>query len=286
MMLIDTHAHINFQEYKDDGDQVIQRALKNNIWMINVGAEFKTSKRAVEYAEKYSSGVYAAVGLHPFHLENQIIKESIKGEEVEIVSKKEKFDFKKYYLLAKFQKVVAIGEIGLDYKNLSQKRNSEKIKDKQKKVLYDQINLALQLELPIIFHCRQAYNDLLFVLKKFNAGCNNCPFGCRRRVRGVIHSFMGRWSQAEEFLKMGLFLSFNGVITYARDYDKVIRNTPLENILLETDCPYLTPVPFRGKRNEPLYVKYVAQKIAEIKEISLEKVAEQTTQNAQNLFNL
>ncbi len=273
-MLIDTHAHINFVAFKDDGDEVTKRCLAENIWMINVGSQSETSKRAVDYAQKYSSGVFAAVGLHPIHLggegEEKAIKEQVdEFEEVVIFGRPEEFDYDFYKSLAKNEKVVAIGEIGLDYYRNAAERKL------QIEILEKQIKLAKEMKKSVIFHCREAHNDLLKILKKYNG-----------EICGVIHSFSGRWSQAQEYLNMGFYLSFNGIITFARDYDRVVCQMPLERLLLETDCPYLTPVPFRGKRNEPSYVKYVAQKVAELRGITFEEVAKVTTRNARQLFKI
>ena len=176
-----------------------------------------------------------------------------------------------------------MGEIGLDYVD----GLSEENKEKQKQAFMEQLDLARQMDKPVIFHCRKAYDDLLELLGIFSFGCAGCSMSCApNKLRGVLHCFMGRWSQAEKFLEMDFYLGFNGLITYAQDYDKVIKNTPLDKILLETDAPYLTPEPHRHERNEPLYVKYVAEKIAEIKGIKFEQVAKQTTQNAQELFGI
>jgi len=270
-LLIDTHTHVNFNVFKDDGDQVIKRTLDQNVWMINVGSQYSTSRRAVEYANKYKQGVYAAVGLHPFH-----INKSIKEKEFE------EFSRAKYEELLEDPKTVALGEIGLDYID----GISQESKDKQKAVLVEQIELAQRAGKPIVFHCRKAYEDLIELLTMFNLGCANCPQACSPGLRGVIHCFMGRLSQAEKFLELGFYISFNGIITYARDYDKVIEKIPLNRILLETDAPYLTPEPHRDERNEPLYVKYVAEKIAQIKKIDLDQVTKQTTENARMLFNI
>ncbi len=271
-MLIDTHAHVNFNAYRDDTDEVIRRSLDGNIWMINVGSQYDTSKRAVEIAEKYKEGVYAAVALHPIHLGPS---KYIDEEEIGFKTREEQFDNSKYQTIAKHPKVVAIGETGLDYYHVDDK----KLKEKQKQVFIQHLELAHELKKPIIFHCRKAYEELLEILR---AAINVQ----RLTIRGVLHCFMGKKGLAREFLDMGFYLGFNGLITYARDYDTVIKNTPLEKILIETDCPYLTPVPHRGERNEPLYVKYVAEKIVAIKEISFEKVAEQTTKNAKELFHI
>lgn len=282
--LIDSHAHINFNSYKDDGHEVIKRTLKEGVWLVNVGAQYSTSRRAVEYAEKYSQGVYAAVGIHPSHIHQDNLKQD-KGAQEES-RELEEFKPGKYQELLANPKTVAMGEIGLEYGD----EISQAARDKQKQVLLEQLELAQQMDKSVIFHCRKAYDDLIEILDCLSNNCANCPFSCPgaggKKIRGVVHCFMGRWSQAEKLMEMGFYFGFNGLITYARDYDKVIRNLPLERILLETDCPYLTPVPHRNKRNEPLYIKHVAEKIAEIKGIKIEEVAKQTVNNTRELFGI
>lgn len=252
MKIIDTHAHLNFKAYEKDRDEVIKRALKNGIWMINVGADFETSKKAVELAREYPQGIFAAVGFHP---------SSVKGEE---------FSYEKYKELALNEKVVAIGEIGLDYYRI--KDNDLKIKEKQKEIFIKQIELALEMDKPLIIHCRDAHKDVLEILNS--------------KLKGVIHCFSGNYKQARQYRQMGFKIAFNGIITFSRDYDKVILDTPIEDILLETDCPYLAPVPFRGQRNEPLYVMEVAKKLAELKNLSFEEISERTATNAIEVFRL
>ncbi|MFH1575524.1 MAG: TatD family hydrolase [Candidatus Nealsonbacteria bacterium] len=247
-MMIDTHAHLNFNDYKEDAGEVIRRSLDNDVWMINVGSQYSTSKRAIKIAEEYEKGVYAAVGLHPIYAQ-------------------ETFDAEKYRELAGSKKVVAIGEIGLDHK-----AGYVSFKEKQKEVLLSQLALAKELDLPVIFHCRKAHDDLITILSEN---------GSRP---GVIHCFTGNWKQAEKYLEMGFYLGLNGII-FKLNLDEIIKKAPLDRILLETDCPYLTPPQEQG-RNEPLYVKHIAEKIAEVKGLSYEEVAEITTQNAQNLFKI
>lgn len=257
-MLIDTHAHLNFEDFENDREEIIGRCLNNDIWIINIGANYETSKKAVEIAEKYEKGVYASVALHPHDVT------------------KEKFDYKKYKELAKNSKVVAIGECGLDYAFCE---DDEKIQKLQQKVFIQHLELAKEFKKPVVIHCRRLFPEILKLITQ----------NSQLKTRGALHCYMGRWSYAEKYLKLGLYISFTGLITYARDYDKVIKNTPLERILIETDAPYLTPEPLRqaqGKsvRNVPENVKYVAEKIAEIKQIPFDKVASQTTQNARELF--
>lgn len=284
-MLFDTHAHINFKAYSEDGDEVIKRALDNNVWMINVGSQYSSSKRAVEYAQKYPKGVYAAIGLHPLHLED--VKVDVL-EEDQFESRKEVLDIEKYKELAGNPKVVAIGEIGLDYyhiKNgkgvkveLTSNKSGALIENTQKQIFREQLKLAAEINKPVIVHCRSANQDTFNILKQTKEKHTN--------LRGVIHCFNDSLEQAKKYINLGFFIGFNGLITFTREWDEVIRKIDLNKILLETDCPYLTPVPFRGKRNEPRYVEYVARKIAEIKGVELEEVAEQTTENVVELFGI
>ncbi len=254
--IIDTHAHLNFRAYQEDADEVIKRALENNIWMINVGAAFETSKKAVKLTEKYPEGIFAAVGLHPNHIED------------------ENFDYEKYKELARNEKVVAIGETGLDYYRI--RNNESGIMEKQKEIIKKHIELAVELNKPLIIHCREAHEKLIDVL--------NSQFSILNSPAGVIHCFSGNLEQARKYRELGFKIGLNGIITFSRDYDEVILDMPLEDILLETDCPYLTPIPYRGQRNEPSYIIEVAKKLAEIKNLPLEKIIEQTSQNAKKVF--
>ena len=277
-MLIDSHAHLNFNAFKNDFDKVIEECLKNNIWMINIGSQYDTSKRAVEITQKYKKGVYAAIGLHPIHLAKGIFKTKIDQKEVEFETREENFNYQKYLQLGRFPKVVAIGEIGLDYYYRPKtKIKLEQFKERQKKALREQLKLAEELNLPVVFHCRMAHNEMIDFLSG-ESKINN------KKIRGVIHSFTGDWRQALEYLDMGFYLGFNGII-FKLNLKEVIKNAPLDKILIETDCPYLTPPQEEG-RNKPLFVKYVAQEIARIKEISFQKIAEATTENAKRLFGI
>lgn len=251
--MIDTHAHVNFEAYKDDADEVIRRSLDNDTWIINVGSQYSTSKRAVELAEKYEKGIYAAIGLHPIYA-------------------RDGFNYKQYEKLAQSSKVVAIGEIGLDYKE-----EYASFKEEQKEIFLRQLELAKELRLPIIFHCRMAHKDLIEILDKQKAGNSE-------QLKGVVHCFTGSLSQAEKYLEMGFYLGFNGII-FKMNLDDIIKKAPLDKILIETDCPYLTPPQVEG-RNEPSYVKYVVKEIARIKNTSYEKISKITAENAQKLFNI
>ncbi len=253
-MFFDSHSHLNFKAFNDDYPKIIKKCLDENLWLINVGSKYDTSEKAVAIAEKYEKGIWAAIGLHPTHVED------------------ENLDYQKYLALGKkSKKVVAVGETGLDYYRI---KNPES-RIKQKELFLSHLKLAQELDKPLILHCREAYDEMFEMLHASSS-----------KLQGVVHCFSGNNQQAKQYLDLGLYLGFTGIITYSSDYDAIIRDMPLQKILIETDCPYLAPVPHRGQRNEPLYVKYVAQKIAEIRGLSLEKVAEQTRQNAIGLFRL
>ena len=271
-MIIDTHSHLNFNAYKKDRDQVIQKTLDQDIWMINVGSKYETSKKAVEIAQKYD-GVFAAVGLHPIYTASEFVKIKTDPEEGDFVAQEEKFDKEKYLELAKSDKVVAIGEIGLDYYYRPKtKGRLQSFKEKQKQVFQEQLELAKELNLPVILHCRMAHQDLIEQLE-------------RTKVKGVIHCFTGTWEDAEKYLDLGLHLGINGIL-YKMDLEEVIKKAPLEKILVETDCPYLTPPEAKTFRNEPIFIKHIIKKIAEIKGEDYEKVESITFSNAKKLFNI
>jgi len=256
-MLIDTHAHLDFKDYDKDRDEVVQRALDNDVQkIITIGCNLERSQTAIDIASQYDN-VYATVGVHP-----DDIKELDDSTALE-----------KLYELGQQDKVVAIGEIGLEYYQL----DDEKIKKAQIKGFREQLNLAKELDLPVVLHCRDAYEEMLNILKSDKIN------------RGVVHCFLGNKEIAQQLLDLGFQISFTGIITFkkkAEDIVRVVNEVPLERIMIETDCPYLAPEPNRGKRNEPAYVKQVAEKVATVKEVGLDKVAEVTSDNAIELFNL
>lgn len=282
---IDIHSHINFTAFDADREEVIKRALDNDTFIINVGTQIDTSKKAVEIANKYSEGVYAIIGLHPIHTGASYHDTKELGEGgVEFTSRGEIFNKDAYRELLKNPKVVAIGECGLDYY-----RCEEESIEKQKKAFVAQIELANEFNKPLMLHIRSngkadvvlgkdgiynAYADTLNLLKKHT------------KVKGDVHFFAGNWAEAKAFLDFGFTLSFTGVITFTHDYDEVIKNTPLDMIMTETDSPYVTPVPHRGKRNEPSYVREVVKRIAEIKDLPEAKVAQAIIANAKRVFGL
>jgi TatD DNase family protein len=278
MQLFDTHAHVNFNAFKDDGEDVLRRCLEYGMNVVNVGSQFSTSKRAVEYAHKFEDGIFAAVGIHPVHLKKgsftHIDPEELTEEEIPTVG--ESFEYEKYLELAKDKKVVAIGEIGLDYHHFEEGDDEEFLKNLQKETLIKFIQLANEVEKPVMLHCWDGYDDLLEILTNFPVA-----------KKGIVHSFIGSYKTANKFIELGYVIGLNGIITYGESYDRLIKEIDLKNIVIETDCPYLTPRPLeRGMRNEPLFVKEVAQKIADVKGISLEEVADTTTTNAKRILNI
>lgn len=281
-MLIDTHCHINFNDFKDDYLEVATRALDNDVQMIVVGSEYKTSLRAANLASSFKVGVYAAIGLHPIHLEDVLIKNNNENGKYEFRSRAESFIEKDYQkIIDENKKIVAIGEIGLDYYHIEADslEEIERIKNKQKKVFIKQLEFAKKNKLPVIIHCREAHDDLYNILNNFY---QENKF---KNEWGVIHCFSGDYELAKKYFAIGLKISFNGLITFNKQWDEVIKKSPLEKIMIETDCPYLTPTPYRGQRNEPLYVKRIAEKMAKIRNIALIDIEKSTFLESKKFFN-
>lgn len=273
-MIIDTHSHLNFEVFKKDFDEVAKRAAENGVYCINVGSNYKTSRQAVEIAEKYN-GMYAAVGLHPVYASAEFQKIKTDPDEGNFLIKEQEFNKEKYKELAESNKVVAIGEIGLDYYYRPKtKIKMGQFKEAQKKVFIQQLELAKELNLPVILHCRMAHADILDILKSKTG-----------KLQGVIHCFTGTIEEMREYLGLGFYIGFNGII-FKLNLDEAIKQCPLDRILIETDCPYLTPPQEGGKRNEPIFVKYVIQKIADTKGVSFDIIADKTTKNAKKLFGI
>jgi TatD DNase family protein len=269
MKYFDAHTHVNFVAYKDDRDEVIKRAFDAGVGMNVVGTQIDTSREAVELAEKHD-GIYATIGLHPVHTAKSYHDEKELGEGgKEFTSRGEQFDAAAYEALAASPKVIAIGECGLDYY-----RVEETTKDVQTKAFIEHIELANKTGKPLMLHIRNAYEDALEVLK------------AHTKVTGDVHFFAGDWDTAKKFLDIGFTLSFTGVLTFTHDYDEVVKNAPLDMILSETDAPYITPVPFRGKRNESSYIPYIVQAIAGIRGEDEEFVRQQLLKNANRVFKI
>ncbi|OHA03512.1 MAG: hypothetical protein A3J58_03165 [Candidatus Sungbacteria bacterium RIFCSPHIGHO2_02_FULL_52_23] len=261
---------------------MIRRALDAGVWMVNVGTQRDTSEASVETAHQYMEGVYASVGLHPVHTERSYHdaqeldisdKQQATGDKG-FTSRGEEFDFEYYKKLAQDPKVVAIGECGLDY----YRSTNQESRIKQERAFRAQIELAQEVKKPLMIHCRNAFADLITVLNAKRSTLN--------AHSGVIHFFAGTVDDARALLDLGFSFSFGGVITFARDYDEVVRYIPIERIVLETDAPYITPVPHRGRRNEPAYIVETARKLAELKTLSYETTAQMTTENARKIFDI
>jgi TatD DNase family protein len=269
MKYFDAHTHVNFVAYNDDREETIARALEAGVGMNVVGTQIDTSREAVALAQKYPH-IYATVGLHPVHTARSYHDEKELGEGgKEFTSRGEVFDAATYEALASSDRVIAIGECGLDYY-----RVEETTKEVQIKAFIEHIDLANRLKKPLMLHIRNAYDDALEVLKS------------HANVAGDVHFFAGDWNTAKKFLDMGFTLSFTGVVTFTHDYDEVVKNTPLDMILSETDAPYITPAPHRGKRNESAYIPYIVRAIAGIRGEDEEFVRTQLLRNAARVFSL
>lgn len=254
-MLFDSHAHLDDARFDEDREATIKRAIEKGVqYILNPGADLKTSIKAAELAEKYDM-IYAAVGIHPHD-----------------VKEIEEATLDQIKALAKKEKVVAIGEIGLDFYYDHSPREA------QRKWFKRQIELAKEVKLPIIIHDRDAHGEIFDILKEYHVG----DIGC------VMHCYSGSLELAKEYIKKGIYISLAGPVTFknaVKTYE-VAKEIPLEWLLIETDSPYLTPVPHRGKRNEPAYVAYVAETIAAAKGKSFEEVVQKTNENARRLFNI
>jgi TatD DNase family protein len=273
ILLVDTHTHLDFPQFDDDRERVIERAATAGVRaIVDIGTDLASSQAAVALAEAYPQ-VYAAVGVHPHDAK------TLTGEMLEELR-----------ALASHPKVVAVGEIGLDfYRDLSPR-------DQQHQVFEQQLVLASEVGKPVIIHDREAHQEIMATLRHWP--CPEVPpeldEGRNRRVEGshqptgVLHCFSGDRAMAQEAIEMGFYISVAGPVTFknARRLRELVRQLPLEKLLVETDCPYLAPHPHRGKRNEPAYVKLVAQEVARIKGLSLEEVARITSDNARALFAL
>lgn len=251
MRLVDTHCHLDNEKFDEDRLDVIDRIKGNLEFCVNIGYDLTSSKKSLELAKKYDF-IYAVIGVHPIDIAEY-------NEEIE----------KELELLAKDSKVVAIGEIGLDYHWMTEP------KEIQQERFRRQLELAKRLNKPVVIHTRDAMEDTVNILKEYP------------NITGVIHCYPGSLETAKQLVDR-FYLGIGGTLTFknSKKIVEVVKNIPLDRIVIETDCPYLTPEPFRGKRNEPIYVEYIAKKIAEIKEITVEDVAKITTENAKKLYRI
>ena len=253
-MIFDTHAHYDDKQFEEDQEEILASMPELGVGtIVNVSATYESCHRAIELAHRYPH-VYAAVGIHP--------------DEVGVLNEETFAGMKKLF---SEEKVVAVGEIGLDYYWDNESH------DVQREWFVRQLALAKELDLPVLIHSRDAAADTMYVMKNYAQG-----------LRGVIHCFSYSRELAKEYVKMGFYIGIGGVVTFnnARKLREVVEAVPLEKIVLETDCPYMAPEPFRGKRNQSSYLSYVAEKIAEIKGISTEEVIAKTEANARALYGL
>lgn len=264
MQYIDAHAHIQMKEFDRDRDAVLSRMRDANMGAIVVGVDYESSKQAVTLAEQHDF-LWTTVGLHPHD------------------NLREVFDSAAYRALTEHPKVVGIGECGLDYSRV--RRGDPAVQERQRDIFKQHIALALEVEKPLMLHCRptngtvDAYEDILGILdSKYIIHDSN--------KAGNVHFFVGDTGIARRFWERGFMTSFTGVITFASQYDAVIKNAPMENILAETDCPFVAPVPHRGERNEPLYVKEVVKRVAEIRGDTEENIVRATLENTRRVFGV
>ena len=279
---IDTHAHLNLSAFQEDVDTVVEKCQMESVAVINIGTTYKTSRRAVALAEQYK-GLYAMVGLHPIQTVQADHDEDELGPGGQpFVSKGEEFVTDSFRELAlSSPKVIGIGECGFDYYHTETDTYAT-----QESAFIAQIELANELNLPLMIHTRgpkpgqvsptgrSVYQDVYEILKRY------------AKVPGNVHFYAGTYEEAKKFFDLGFTISFTGVITFASDYEEVVKVAPLECIHAETDCPFVAPVPYRGKRAEPWHVKEVYKKIASLKGEGDDEVRLQLLENAQKLYNL
>lgn len=260
-MFIDSHTHLFYPDFDSDRDEVLQRATDAGVTQFIVPAtNYETSMRALELTDKYST-VFVALGFHPLDLEHYSDDK-----------------FEKLQALLSHPKVVAIGEIGLDYFYETSPH------DVQKEVFRKQIALAVEKDLPIIVHTRNSIEDAIGIAEYF---AQQHPTWRKNNYKGVFHCFSGNTQDAFRLLNVGFLVSYPGIVTFKKTTVlDTVRDVGVKNIMLETDAPYLTPAPFRGKRNEPSYIPLIAKKIAEVCNVSVEEVAVQTSRNAKRIFSL
>lgn len=280
--IFDVHSHIHFSAYDKDRDEVIQRAGAVGAGMIAVGVNFFDSEKAVALAHKYPDNIWASVGFHP----NDLNKETMEG-------KPEIFDPKKFLELAKDKKVVAIGECGLEYYRLGvfEERVAARIKKNQTQAFMEQARIAGELGKPLMIHCRPSKgaddaNEDLYKLLITDCQPARQGYSGRLPIPKIMHFYSGGLEMAKKFAEIGCYFSFGGVITFARDKDEIIKYLPLDRIMVETDAPYVSPEPYRGKRNEPAFVIEVVKKLSEIKNIPLEDLSEKLYENSKKVFDL
>jgi TatD DNase family protein len=275
--LIDTHCHIDFPGYAPEQEALLLRLKEKRIYGITIGTSLSGSERAVAFAEAHE-GIWASVGLHPEHLSSSF-HDPQEGES-ETVLDAERLE----RIACSSPKVVAIGETGIDLYRIDEDRSREEAQAAQEASFVVHMDVAERLGVPVVIHCREALGRLAEMIEERLASGHV--------FAGVVHSFTGTWEEADRLIKLGCYIALNGIATFppkkiadpARSLDRTIAQIPLDRLLLETDSPFLAPTPYRGKRNEPVWVEEVAKYIADKRGVTLEALAEQTTENAYRLF--
>lgn len=263
-MLVDTHAHLNFKDFEKDLDSTVKEALKKGVSkIVCVSSNFAESKKAIEIAKRYSEVVYAAVGIHPQKTDPEN-------------SDSPKIQLDKLDQLAKHSEIVAIGECGLDY-SPAPPGELDRSRKEQFFLFEQQIELAKKLNLPLLIHSRKAITDTIGILQKHFNQLNNQSFG-------IWHCYYAGKKEIAKIQGLGLFFGIAGNLTYDPGLQNVAREIPLDKIVLETDCPFLSPEPFRGLRNHPGNVKIIAEYMAQLLGLSFEKICQITTENAKKVF--
>lgn len=279
--LIDTHCHIHFPAFDANRETVLAHLANHDIWAMTIGTGTKNSEAGIAFAEKHET-IFATAGLHPDHVTSDY-HDHQEGEKPEATVKAEQL----IKIAKTSKKCVAIGECGLDWYRLSEDPNVlAEQKAKQEVIFREHLKAARELDLPLVIHCREALPRLAELLRECHAD--------GWKPRGVVHSFTGTWIEAQPLLELGFYLGINGIATFPPKkqqdpetvLNRVIERMPLEQLVLETDAPYLAPVPHRGEQNEPANVRFVAEHIAKMRGISVEDVAKQTTENARKLFGI
>jgi TatD DNase family protein len=267
--LIDTHSHLDAEIYERDLDVVIKHALQEDVWTVTVGSDYASSVRAVEIAERFPTGVYAAVGLHP----NRIPSDLSAADKL--------LNLEKFAELAMHPKVVALGETGLDFSDLPvgyrggvEHQMAEKMRTSQKIVFGKFLDLSRELRLPLLLHCRDAQEDMLDMLETWDKTTRGFD------SRGILHGFTGSWKEARRFFNLDFLISVTGIIAHGAYQSELVRKAPLNRIVLESDCPHLTAAPWNLRRSEPGYLPSVLASVAGTRGEAPDVVARETTRNA------
>ncbi|MBI2038269.1 MAG: TatD family hydrolase [Candidatus Magasanikbacteria bacterium] len=282
--MFDTHCHVQFNGFRNDAETIVRKCGEEKMILNLVGTQKDTSRAGVEMAERFPF-TYASIGLHPIHLFSTHIDE----EESKFLSREEEFDYEYYKNLGQSKKVIAIGECGLDLYRLPENKTREEVLEKQKQMFALQYKLAQELNVALVLHVREAHTEMIELLKQLMA-----QYG-QQTARGTVHCYTSNWHFAQQYLELGLHIGFTGVITFPPkknspqlqlDLLEVVKNCPLEKIVVETDAPYLAPVPYRGQRCDPPMIRETIKKIAQLKQIEFAEVEAATTENAKKLFNI